>query len=312
MKNQIQLEGQVPESLNNQRLDAVLGQLFPEYSRNQFKQWIESGAITVNGVVQTKPKHKVQTDQTIKLNVELVARENWQAQDIPLDIIFEDDDLLILNKPPGIVVHPGAGVSENTLVNALLNHSPELETVPRAGLIHRLDKDTSGLLIVAKNLKSHHALAAMMKERLIKRQYRALVHGHVNVTGTIDKPIGRHHSQRTRMAICESGREAVTHYRVARKLAHHTELEITLETGRTHQIRVHFSSIMHPVVGDSTYGGKRLPQKDLSEEGRQAILNFNRQALHAEKLSFIHPFTNNEMEFIAPLPKDFADLLAVL
>lgn len=312
MKNQIQLEGHVPESLNNQRLDAALGQLFPEYSRNQFKQWIESGAIKVNGVVQTKPKHKVQTDQTITLDVELVARENWQAQDIPLDIIFEDEDLLILNKPPGIVVHPGAGVSENTLVNALLNHSPELETVPRAGLIHRLDKDTSGLLIVAKNLKSHHALAEMMKERLIKRQYRALVHGHVNVTGTIDKPIGRHHSQRTRMAICEGGREAVTHYRVAHKYPYHTELEVTLETGRTHQIRVHFASIMHPIVGDSVYGGKRLPQKDLTEEGKQAILNFNRQALHAEKLSFTHPFTNEEMTFIAPLPQDFAELLAML
>ncbi len=309
MSKSIELKNSIPSSLHGSRLDAALGQLFPDYSRSQFKLWIESNAVKVNNEVVTKPKTKVNTDDVIHIEAVLEARENWQPQNIQLNVLFEDADILIINKPTGLVVHPGAGNYDQTMVNALLHFDPELQSVPRAGLIHRLDKDTTGLLVIARNLKSHHALINMMKERLIKRYYLALVHGVINVGGTIDKPIARHSQQRTKMAIMESGKPAITHYKVQEKFTYHTLLAVQLQTGRTHQIRVHMASIQHPIVGDAVYGGKRLPQKDLTAEARQAILHFNRQALHAEKLSFTHPFSDQPLEFIAPLPDDLQQLI---
>lgn len=312
MKNKVELKQTTSTDQQGQRLDQALVQFWPEYSRSQFKLWIEQGAVRIDGEVVTKPRTLLQADQAIAVDAVLVARENWSAQAIDLNIVYEDDDLMVVNKPPGLVSHPGAGNPQGTLVNALLNHDQRLESVPRAGLIHRLDKETSGLLVIAKNLKAYHALNTLMQEREIKRTYLALVHGRIIRSGTIDKPIGRHPIHRTKMAIIENGRASVTHYKVLKRFNHHTLLEVDLQTGRTHQIRVHLASLRHPIVGDKTYGGKRPPQKDLSEPTKTALLHFNRQALHAQTLSFIHPTTQESLTFTAPLPEDMAALLETL
>lgn len=298
--NTINLQSIIPEELHQSRLDRALATVFNDYSRSQLQQWIKDGGVTVNGEVCQEVKRKVATGDAIDIHATLAPQANWQAQAIDLDIIYQDDDLIIINKPPGLVVHPGAGNPDKTLVNALIHFDPELDKVPRAGIIHRLDKDTSGLLVIARNLAAHNHLVQAMEQREIKRQYQALVHGEIIAGDTIDAPMARHPKYRTKMAVVNSGKPAVTHYRVLQKFPNKTLLQVELESGRTHQIRVHMLHINHPVVGDQLY---QLPKY------HQANKIFHRQALHAFKLGLVHPATNEWVEFKAPLPEDMAALL---
>ncbi|OGO95430.1 MAG: RNA pseudouridine synthase [Coxiella sp. RIFCSPHIGHO2_12_FULL_42_15] len=306
------LQQTIPTPLAGQRLDQALAKLFPEYSRTQLQHWIKAGFVTVDGLVSTQPRQKMTTGALITLHATLKLPTNWTAQDITLSIVFEDDDLIIVNKPAGLVVHPGAGNPDKTLVNALLHHNPTLATLPRAGIIHRLDKDTTGLLIITKNLPAHHALTQALKARDIKREYLALVKGAMISGGTIDAPIGRHSTQRTKMTVTPNGRSAITHYRILEKFPTYTYLHVELETGRTHQIRVHFNHIHHPVVGDPLYGKHITMPGKFNEAVKQALKQWQRQALHAFRLSFRHPITKKYNEFEVPLPQDFEQLLQTL
>lgn len=308
----IKLHGTIPQESTGERLDQALAKLFPQYSRSQLQQWIRRGYVTVDQQKIDQVRIKVRTHQVIDIEAPLTPRENWSAQPIPLNIVYEDAALLIINKPTGLIVHPGAGAPDNTLVNALLHYAPEQSALPRAGIIHRLDKDTSGLLVIARTLAAHHALTNQMKARQIEREYEAIVKGVLIAGGTIEANIGRHPTHRTRMAVVEDGREAITHYRVIEKFHAHTHLRIQLETGRTHQIRVHLAHIHHPVVGDPTYGAHiGIPAK-LSEKLKIALRNFNHQALHAVTLRLHHPVDGQWLEWHAPLPEDFAQLLILL
>lgn len=311
MNNKIQLQGTIPTELAGARLDQALAKLFPQYSRSQLQTWIRTGAVTTDDQVQTQPRQKVVADQKIKINATLTVTAHWEAQPIALDVIYEDEALLVINKPAGLVVHPGAGVPNSTLANALLHYAPELATVPRSGIIHRLDKDTSGLLVIARNLESHHALTQQMKQRAITREYQAIVNGVMVAGGHVDAPMGRHPIQRTKMAVVATGRTAVSHYRVIERFRAHTHIHVKLETGRTHQIRVHMAHIHYPLVGDPIYGKKGMPAQ-LTAPVREALQAFKRQALHAAALSLIHPFSGQATSWHAPLPQDMSDLLALL
>lgn len=307
----IHLSVKIPREFAGKRLDQVMGILFSDHSRSRMQAWIKAGFVTVDGDF-LRGKDKVAADQTIVINANAAAQVESQPQSIPLDIIYEDQDLVVINKPVGLVVHPGAGNVDNTLLNALLYHYPELQSVPRAGIVHRLDKDTSGLLVIARNLRTHTRLVSALQRRRIKREYQAVVWGVMTAGGTIDQPIGRHPTKRTLMAVLESGRPAVTHYRVLERFKAHTLLRVMLETGRTHQIRVHLSHIGYPIVGDATYVGRaKLPQ-NASEKLVTTLRNFKRQALHACKLTLKHPGSGELMEWEAPLPDDMRDLLQVL
>src|SRR3990167_2138463 len=309
----ITLQNQIPEALANQRLDVALSQIFPDYSRNQIQQWIRDGYVQLNGKVIQKPRHEVVAEQNVIITAEITEQTEWEAQEIPLDIIYEDDTVMIINKPVGLIVHPGAGNPDQTLVNALLHHEPALSLIPRAGVIHRLDKETSGLLVIAKTLAAHNALIKQMQAREIEREYRAIVHGTIISGGTIDLPLGRHPTQRTKMAVRESGKEAITHYRVLEHFREHTLLLVKLETGRTHQIRVHFAHYNYPIVGDPAYGKRGQYQyPELSEATQMALKNFTHQALHAHKLTLTHPTTKKRMEWKAPIPDDMENLLQCL
>ena len=253
MKKTISLESAITESQNDMRLDAAISQLFPEYSRNQLQHWIKQGDVRVNGKCEKKPRKVAQTGDIIQVEAQLAETTTYTGQDIPLTIVYEDEHIIVINKPVGLIVHPGAGNPDRTLVNALLHYSPDLNAVPRAGVVHRLDKDTSGLLVIARTLVMHNALIRAMQQRTIHREYRALVQGVMISGGTINAQMARHPNQRTKMAVVESGREAITHYRVQSRFAAHTLLSIKLETGRTHQIRVHMAHIGYPIVGDKTY-----------------------------------------------------------
>jgi 23S rRNA pseudouridine1911/1915/1917 synthase len=294
------------------RLDQALSQLLADYSRSQIKQWILDKEILVNGQA-LRPRDKVQLDDTVTIAVTLKAKQEDKPQNLPLDIVYEDDELLIINKPVGAVVHPGAGNQDSTLLNALLHHYPDIATIPRAGIVHRLDKDTSGLMVIAKTLSSHHYLVDAMQQRLIKREYLAITNGTFISGGTIDEPIGRHLKQRTQMAVSHNGgKPAVTHYRLAQKFRAHTYLRVQLETGRTHQIRVHMAHINHALVGDQVYGGRLHMPKGATPELREMLHSFKRQALHATKLTFIHPVSQQEIcQEVIP-PEDFKQLLATL
>lgn len=293
------------------RLDQLLAKLLPEYSRTQIHKWIEAGFITVNGSL-TKAKTKVKTGDVIVLDVTLSKPPDWAAQPIPLDIVFEDDSLIIVNKPAGLVVHPGAGNADQTLLNALVHHAPALKNLPRAGIVHRLDKDTSGLLVIAKTPLALKNILHQLKHRTLVREYQAIVYGRIISGGTISAPMARHPLQRKRMAVVETGKSAVTHYRVMEKYQAYTRLRVKLETGRTHQIRVHMAHIHHPIVGDPTYGGRLKLAKDMSEDCIKALRGFKRQALHAFGLGLNHPVSGEWLTFEIPLPADMKALSEVL
>lgn len=309
---QIHLKHTIDEQLAGLRLDQALAKLFPQYSRSQLQNWVETGNTTVDKAVVTKNKQMVYPGQTVEITATLEEKDSWEGEAIPLNIVYEDDYLLVLNKPPGIVVHPGAGNPKSTLVNALLHHDENLKVLPRAGLVHRLDKDTSGLLLVAKTLETQTSLSNQMQRREIQRIYHAIVKGHTAMAGTINQPIGRHPTQRIKMAVLKGGgKEAITHYQLLETLPAHSYLEVKLETGRTHQIRVHLAYIKHPVLGDPVYG-KAMKNLHLSPALFDLINHFDRQALHAKQLSFVHPHTEEICSFESPLPDDFQRLLDAL
>jgi 23S rRNA pseudouridine1911/1915/1917 synthase len=293
------------------RFDQALARALPQYSRARLKTWIESGAVQVDGR-PLRGKDRVLGGEQVRIRAELPVAERVQAEAMPLAVVFRDRSLLVVDKPAGLVVHPGAGNARHTLQNALLALDPKLALVPRAGLVHRLDKDTSGLLLVARTPEAHTALTAAMAARQITREYLAVCTGVLTGGGTINEPIGRHRTQRTRMAVRSDGRPAVTHYRIERRFRAHTLVRVTLETGRTHQIRVHLAHIGFPVVGDPAYGGRRRIPKGSSPALAAELRAFPRQALHAARLKLAHPLTHREHEWRSPLPEDMQHLLAAL
>lgn len=290
------------------RLDQAISELMPDYSRSRLQQWIKQGAITVNGA-DYKPKEKVKVNDLIEVNAELEAQGDWEPEPIDLDIIYEDESILVLNKPVGLVVHPAAGNYSGTLVNGLLHYDPSLNNVPRAGIVHRLDKDTSGLMVVAKTLQAHAHIVAQLQDRSMGREYEAIVTGVMTGGGTVDEPIARHSRDRKKMTVTPFGKPAVTHYRVIKKLEHHTHIRVKLETGRTHQIRVHMAHIGYPLVGDPTYAGRSRVPAGTSAEFKAALKAFPRQALHAKKLTLIHPMDEEEVSWEVELPDDMLALL---
>lgn len=302
----------IPDTHANERLDQALAKLLPEYSRTQLKAWIDQENVTVDGKV-VKAKTKLLGGEQVDVIATLDAHLNESAAEaIDLPIFYEDESLLIINKPVGMVVHPGAGNPTSTLLNALLHHDPHLKNLPRAGILHRLDKDTSGLLLVAKTAHALKHLGSQLKKRSVVREYQAIVYGTLISGGTVDAPIGRHPLQRKRMTVTEAGKVAVTHYRIAEKYRHTTRLKVRLETGRTHQIRVHLSHIHHPLVGDATYGGRVQLSKGMSENAITTLRRFKRQALHAFALGFEHPVTHEHMHFETELPADMQALIQAL
>jgi len=291
----------VPDSCAGMRLDQVLAMLMPELSRNRLQGWIRDGRVLVDGAVCI-PKQKMHGGESLQVDAapepEVTA---FQPEAIALDILFEDEAILIVNKPSGLVVHPGSGNWSGTLLNALLHHDASLTQVPRAGIVHRLDKETSGLMVVAKTLAAQTHLVRQLQARTVSREYLALAHGRIDRDGSVDAPIGRHPTQRTRMAVVPNGREAVTHYAVTRRFIDCTQVLCRLETGRTHQIRVHMAHLGHPLVGDPLYGRKRCPNAVLEA--------FPRQALHAQRLALVHPVSGVMLSWSAPVPADLSSLL---
>jgi 23S rRNA pseudouridine1911/1915/1917 synthase len=304
-------ELELPATAAGQRFDAALAAALPQYSRARLQRWIGTGDVLLAGR-KVLPRQRVAGGEPVRVRAEFTPDTAVQPESIALRIVHEDEALLVIDKPAGLVVHPGAGNPAHTLQNALLAHDPALALVPRAGLIHRLDKDTSGLLVVARTPEVHTALVALLQQREITRGYLALVLGLPTAGGTISQPIGRHRTQRTRMAVRRDGREAVTHFRIEERFRGHTLLRVQLETGRTHQIRVHLAHVGLPIVGDALYGGRRRQVAGAGEEARTALLAFRRQALHAQRLAFNHPVTGRHHTFEAPLPPDFQELLATL
>lgn len=312
MNDSVRHEGSIPATLAGQRLDQALAQLLPEYSRSRIKSWIDAGQVLLAGA-KPRPRDIVAGGETWTLIAEPSQEVAMAPQAMALNVVFEDDALLVINKPPGLVVHPGAGNPDSTLQNALLHHCAALVHVPRAGIVHRLDKDTSGLLVVAKTLQSHTALVAALAEREVKREYEAVCAGVMTAGGTVNAPLGRHPVDRKRMAVREhGGREAVTHYRVMQRFRAHTHVAVQLETGRTHQIRVHLAHARHPIVGDPVYGRRMALPKNPSPELVEALRTFRRQALHARRLGLVHPVSGESLSFEAPLPLDMQGLLAAL
>lgn len=294
------------------RLDQVAARLFPEFSRARLQAWIREGALRLDGAM-AKPRSKVREGSELRLAAHLQPEVTWRAQDLPLSVLFEDADLLVLNKPAGLVVHPGAGNPHGTLVNALLRHRPALERIPRAGIVHRLDKDTSGLLVVAASLRAHAGLVAQLQRRALAREYFAIVRGVPTSGGTVDAPIGRHPRQRTRMAVLSHGGKAArTHFRLGERFAHYTALNVELETGRTHQIRVHLAHRGFPLLGDPVYAARLQFPRGCSEPLAESLRGFRRQALHARRLRFCHPRSGAVCEYEAPLAEDLQALLEVL
>ena len=304
-------EGTVPDEWSGDRVDQALAKLFPDYSRSRLKVWLKDGQILVNGEVK-RPKDKVLGGEQVELKVVLGSDSVWEPENIPLDIVYEDEHLLVVNKPPGMVVHPAAGNYNGTMLNALLHHAPELEAIPRAGIVHRLDKETSGLLVVARTLTAQKLLVEQLQARTFLREYDAIIRGSVTAGGTINQPIGRHPINRKRMAVNDRGKAAITHYRVNERYRLHTKLTVKLETGRTHQIRVHMAYINHAILGDPVYGGRfRIPAAS-DDEFVEALKAFKRQALHARHLGLVHPATNEFIEWEIEAPQDMQDIQNVL
>jgi 23S rRNA pseudouridine1911/1915/1917 synthase len=312
MNDRVELQASVPQAMHGSRLDQAAALLFPQYSRSRLQGWIKKGALSMDGS-QCRPRDKVSGGASLEINAELESEVGWQAEDIALDMVYEDDTILVVNKPAGLVVHPAVGHADGTLVNALLAHAPELAQLPRAGIVHRLDMDTSGILVVARTLAAHHHLVAQLQARSIKREYVALCIGAMTGGGTVDAPMGRHPRQRKKMAVLAAGgKAAITHYRVAQRFGHHTRITVNLETGRTHQIRVHMAHRNYPLIGDPLYGGRPRIPKGASDELIDMLRNFPRQALHARALGLIHPDSTEPVQFECPLPDDILDLIAVL
>ncbi len=305
------IDCQIPVAYAGMRLDQALAELLPDHSRNRLQRWIKAGQLRVDGAIR-RPRDPVVGGEAVSGEGALDVAIHTVAQDIPLDLCYQDADILVINKPVGLVAHPAAGNRDGTLVNALLHHFPELMALPRAGLVHRLDKDTSGLLVVARSLPAHTLLVEQLQARRIEREYLAVVNGMPVAGGTVDAPVGRHPVDRQRMAVTMGGKPAVTHYRVWRRFRAHTLLRVKLETGRTHQIRVHMAHVRLSLLGDPVYGGRpRLPP-GASLHCIEIIQSFHRQALHAERLALTHPITGELMEWHAAIPADLAELVAVL
>jgi len=305
------LTAEVPYELAGMRLDQALAELFSEYSRSKLQIWIKAGRVQVNGVA-LKAKDKLEGGEEIALDAEPEVVITSEPENIPLDIVYEDDSILIVNKPAGLVVHPAVGNWRGTLVNALLHHEPNLETLPRGGIVHRIDKETSGLLMIAKTLQAHNSLTEQLQARTIHREYLAVTRGRMTAGGTVDEPIARHPSDRKRYIVKESGKFAVTHYRVVQRFTRHTLIQVKLETGRTHQIRVHMAHIRFPLIGDPVYGGRFQMPPDCNERLELALRGFKRQALHAAKLGLQHPVTDTYMEWAQPMPDDMTELVGAL
>ena len=307
----LSLQFQLDESYLGQRIDQVAALVWNDYSREKLKQWLKDGHLLVNGN-SVKPKYKCEGDEVLTLDVELEAQTRSLPEDIPLNIVYEDDDIIVINKPVGMVVHPGAGNSTGTLVNALLFHYPKSAELTRAGLVHRIDKDTSGLLVVAKNLEAQFSLSKQLQKKTVYRVYDLIVYGNMIAGGMVDEPIKRHPVDRIKMAVLPGGKDAVTHYNVKERFQHFTRVQARLETGRTHQIRVHFSYLGYGLVGDQVYMPRVRVPAGSSELLVDTLRAFKRQALHAAKLGLVHPRTGEEMMFDAPWPEDFTQLVDVL
>lgn len=312
MSDKIQLDGFVPDELSGMRLDQAMAKMFPEFSRGQLSKWIKAGEVTVDDT-QLRPRDSVAGGEQVTINTVLSRQDDsWSAEPISLDIVYEDEDVVIINKPAGMVVHPGAGNQQGTLVNALLAHAPQLANIPRAGIVHRIDKATTGLLMVAKTLQAHNSLVSQLQARTVVREYQAIAIGVMTAGGTVDAPIGRHHIDRKRMAVSQTGKAAVTHYRVEQRFRAHTLIRCKLETGRTHQIRVHMAHIRHPLLGDPVYSGRFKQAKGMSQACRDAVQGFRRQALHAGILGFKHPTTGEDVSWQVELPEDMQTILDML
>lgn len=311
MVDPIQEKAIVPINLARMRFDRVAADLFPEFSRGRLQQWIQSGELTIDGVSQA-PKFKVNAGAVLVIDAIPEVLDDF-AEEIPLDIIYEDEEVLVINKPAGLVVHPGAGNRTGTLLNALLHHCGDLEAIPRAGIVHRLDKNTTGLMVVAKTLPAQNHLVAELQDREVSRVYEAIAYGVLKRPGFVEAPMGRHRTQRTKMSVRDDGKSALTHYKAIKTYSRYTHLELSLETGRTHQIRVHMQHLGYPLVGDPTYGGhfRSPPGVDLSPLAI-ALRDFPRQALHARRLSFLHPNGDEEVSFEVPLPNDMVELIGIM
>ncbi|MBC6675070.1 MAG: 23S rRNA pseudouridine(1911/1915/1917) synthase RluD [Acinetobacter sp.] len=307
----LSLQFQLDETYLGQRIDQVAATIWSDFSREKLKQWLKEGHLLVNGN-SVKPKYKCEGFELLTLDVELEAQTRSLPEDILLDIVYEDDDIIVVNKPVGMVVHPGAGNSSGTLVNALLHHYPKSAELTRAGLVHRIDKDTSGLLVVAKNLEAQFSLSKQLAKKTVYRVYDLIVYGNVIAGGTVDEPIKRHPVDRVKMAVLPGGKDAVTHYNVKERFQHFTRIQARLETGRTHQIRVHFSYIGFGLVGDPVYMPRVRVPAGATELLDETLRGFRRQALHAAELGLKHPRTGEEMLFKAPWPADLATLVDVL
>lgn len=311
MYQEIQLTARVPQKLGSDRLDQIAAILFPDYSRARLQQWIKTGDLTVDGN-HLRPRDKLYGGELLEINTRLTIIEENLPQEIEFDSIYEDDHIIVINKPVGLVTHPAPGNRDKTLLNGLLYRYPELEMVPRAGIVHRLDKDTGGLMVVGRNIVSQNKLVGQLQARSVTRLYEAIVYGRVKNSGTINLPVGRHPVNRKKMSVRENGREAITHYRILHAFAEHTHLEVKLETGRTHQIRVHMAYKRHPLVGDPVYGGTFRNPATGSAELKNLLANFKRQALHARKLELNHPSTGERVRWEVALPPDMLELLSIL
>ena len=307
----IQLEIVIPEKFKGKRLDLALSKLFPEHSRSRIQSWIKAGEVEVNNS-KYKQRNVVNSGDIIKINTTLKSIDKHQAEHIGLDVIHEDKAIIILNKPAGLVVHPGAGNQKHTLVNALLHFDEKLDVLPRAGIIHRLDKDTTGIMIIARTIESYTYLVNELQERNIKRNYKAIICGQLVAGGVIENKIGRHPVHRTKMAVTDKGKLATTHYRIIKKFQHYTYLDIQLGTGRTHQIRVHMNNEKHPIIGDPLYGKNTFIKKGINASLREFIKNFKRQALHAYNIEFTHPVSKKIISLNAELPDDMNNLIKIL